>query len=288
MFQLVTAGISMGAVYAIVALSFVLLYNSAKALNFALGEFVMIGAFLVLTFESGLGLNPWLAAILGITVTGLLGVVFERFVYHPLRDRPALTFGIATVAIGIILQNAALIIWGPNPRGMRPLVGASTINIFNAVVTPQHLFIGAVTLLLLGVLYFLFFKTRLGRKLRATAQDQEMAQMMGVNVNVMLAGTFALASSLAGVAGWLLAPVIFVYPSMGVAVLLKAFVAVVIGGFGSIPGAVVGGVLYGLLEVLVAGYLSSAYRDVILFSILIAVLLVRPQGLFGETISEKL
>jgi len=112
--------------------------------------------------------------------------------------------------------------------------------------------------------------------------------MMGVSVNAMLAGTFALASVLAGTAGWLLAPVIFVYPSMGVAVLLKAFVAVVIGGFGSIPGAVVGGVLYGLLEVLVAGYLSSAYRDVILFSILIAVLLLRPQGLFGETISEKL
>ena len=278
----------MGAIYAIVALSFVLLYNSAKALNFALGEFVMVGAFLVLTFESILGLNPWLAAALGIAGTGLLGVVFERFVYHPLRDRPPLTFGIATVATGIILQNAALIIWGPDPKGMRPLVGARPIPIFNAVITPQHLFIGIVTLLLLGALYFLFFKTRPGRKMRATAQDQEMAQMMGVSVNAMLAGTFALASVLAGTAGWLLAPVIFVYPSMGVAVLLKAFVAVVIGGFGSIPGAVVGGVLYGLLEVLVAGYLSSAYRDVILFSILIAVLLLRPQGLFGETISEKL
>lgn len=287
MLQLLIAGLAMGAIYAIIALSFVLLYNSAQALNFALGEFVMIGAFVGLTFQKILGWNPWLSVLLTLIVMGLLGVLFELGVYHPLRNRSVLSFGIATVALQIIFKNGALLLWGPDPRGLRSVVGAKPIDIFGATVLPQHLFIAAVTILLLVLLYLLFFQTRVGRQMRATAQDKMMAQILGVKVNFVLMGTFALATMLAGLAGWLLAPVIFVFPDMGGSILLKAFVSVVIGGFGSIPGAVVGGLSFGVLEVLVASYLSSAYRDVISFGILILVLLVAPRGLFGEAIAEK-
>ena len=170
---------------------------------------------------------------------------------------------------------------------MRSLVGAGNINVFGAVISPQSLFIIFVTLVLLGCLYLLFFKTRLGRRIRATAQDKVVTQMLGVNTNFMLIGTFALATMLAGLGGWLLAPVIFVFPDMGGSILLKAFVATVIGGFGSIPGAVVGGLSFGVMEVLIASYISSTFRDVICYSILILVLLIAPRGLFGEAVAEK-
>jgi branched-chain amino acid transport system permease protein len=285
--QVVIAGLAMGAIYAIIALSFVLLYNSAQAMNFALGEFVMIGAFINLTFVKLLGFDPWLSVLLTLAAMALLGALFEYGVYHPLRNRSPLSFGIATVALQIIFKNGSLIIYGPDPRGMRSLVGAGNIDVFGAVISPQSLFIIFVTLLLLGCLYLLFFKTRVGRRMRATAQDKVVTQMLGVNTNFILIGTFALATMLAGLGGWLLAPVIFVFPDMGGSILLKAFVATVIGGFGSILGAVVGGLSFGVLEVLIASYISSTFRDVICYSILILVLLIVPRGLFGEAVAEK-
>lgn len=285
--QVLIAGIAMGAVYAIIALSFVLLYNSGQALNFALGEFVMIGAFIDITFYKILGLNPWLSILLTCIIMTAIGFLYEKSVFHPLRNRSPLNFAIATVGVGIFLKNLALIIWGADPRGMRPVLGATHFKVFGISISSQHVFIGLITILLLISLYLLFFRTRLGRKMRATAQNSTMAQMLGVNTNNILGGTFAVATLLAGLAGWLLAPVVFVYPEMGGSFLIKSFIAVVIGGFGSLQGAVAGGLLFGIVEVMVATYISSTYRDVFSFAVLLLVLLIAPQGLFGEAIAEK-
>lgn len=287
MIQILIAGLSMGVIYALAALSFLLIYNSVGALHFGLSEFVMLGTFFIFTLNKIVGLDPGAAVILGLVCSAVFGVIFERLVYQPLKGRHILVFAISTVAFGIMLKNAALIIWGADPRGMESIVGTATVQIFGGVISSQYLVIAGVAVILLVALYLLFFKTRLGRQMRATAQDAEMAQMMGINTGLNISVIFALASVLAAIAGWLLAPLIFVFPDMGRNIFLKGFVALVIGGFGNIPGAVVGGLLLGVLEVLLAGFVSSAYRDAMTFSILILVLIVMPRGLFGEAINER-
>jgi len=285
--QLVIAGVAMGAIYAIIALSFVLTYNAGQALNFAIGELLMIGAFIDVTFVNILGWNPWLSIMLTGIIMFFIGFIFERGVFHPIKNSNVLYFAIATSALAIALKNTALVIWGADPRGMKEALPRETYDLLGVTVSSQLLFICIVTVLLLIALYVLFYKTRLGRKMRATAQISNMAQMLGVKTDTILGGTFALSTLLAGVAGWLLGPVVFVYPTMGGSFMTKAFIAVVIGGFGSLPGAVVGGLFFGLTEVFVATYLSSTYKDVISFVILLLLLLVAPRGIFGEAVSEK-
>ena len=285
--KLVVAGIAMGSIYAIIALSFVLTYNAGGALNFAIGELMMVAAFLDVTFINILGWNPWLSVLVTGIIMIAIGFLFERGVFHPVKDVNVLYFAIASSALSIVLKNGALVIWGADPRGMEQALPRETYNIFGTTISSQLLFISGITVFMLVAFYILFFKTRLGRKMRATAQISSMAQLLGVNTNLILGGTFALATFFAGIAGWLLGPVIFVYPTMGGAFMTKAFIAVVIGGFGSLPGAVVGGLFFGLTEVFVATYLSSTYKDVISFGILLILLLVAPRGIFGEAIAEK-
>jgi len=285
--QLVIAGVAMGSIYAIIALSFVLTYNAGQALNFAIGELIMLGAFIDVTFVNVLGWNPWVSVIVTGVIMVIVGFVFERGIFHPIKNSNVLYFAIASSALSIVLKNGALVVWGADPRGMKEALPKETYDIFGVTISSQLLFISAITVVLLIAFYLLFFKTRLGRKMRATAQISSMAQMLGVNTDMILGGTFAVATLMAGLAGWLLGPVVFVYPTMGGAFMTKAFIAVVIGGFGSLPGAVVGGLFFGLTEVFVATYLSSTYKDVISFVILLILLLVAPRGIFGEAIAEK-
>lgn len=285
--QLLIAGIAMGAIYAVIALSFVLTYNAGQALNFAIGELMMIGAFIDVTLVNVLGWNPWLSVLITGGIMVVIGFIFEKGVFHPIKNSNVLYFAIASSALSILLKNGALVIWGADPRGMKEALPQETYEMLGITVSSQLLFICAITVFMLVAFYLLFFKTRLGRKMRATAQIPHMAQLLGVNTDLILGGTFALATVLAGLAGWLLGPVIFVYPTMGGAFMTKAFIAVVIGGFGSLPGAVVGGLFFGLTEVFVATYLSSTYKDVISFAILLLLLLVAPRGIFGEAVAEK-
>lgn len=285
--QLVIAGIAMGSIYAIIALSFVLTYNTGQALNFAVGELLMIGAFIDITFVNILGWNSGLSIFVTCLIMLAIGFLFERGVFHPIKNTNVLYFAIATSALSIALKNGALIIWGADPRGMKEALPKETYDLFGVTISSQHLFICLITVLMLVAFYLLLFKTRLGRKMRATAQINSMAQMLGVSTDLILGGTFALATLMAGLAGWLLGPVVFVYPTMGSSFMTKAFIAVVIGGFGSLPGAVVGGLFFGLTEVFVATYLSSTYKDVISFGILLLLLLVAPHGIFGEAVAEK-
>jgi branched-chain amino acid transport system permease protein len=287
MLELVVTGLAMGCIYALLALGFVLILNASGAINFAQGEMVMLGGFVVVWLVADLAL-PWYAVVLLASAAMVgLGVALERFAFRPLKGKPFVTVFISTIGVGIVLRNVALLVWGPTPRSLPALFQPDVIRWGGVVLSTQHLFIVGVTLALLLALQAFFVGTRTGVFMRAAAQDEEAARLLGVRTGRTMVLTFALSSLLAGLAGFLLAPVFFVYPDIGHLLILKLFIAVVIGGFGSVPGAILGGLFLGLIEVLAAAYVSSLYKDVIAFAVLMLFLFVKPDGLMGEAISEK-
>lgn len=287
MIQLIASGLAMGCIYGLVALSFVLVYNATGALNFAQGELVMLGAFIAVWLIGSQGLSYPTMIALTLIATAAIGLLYQRLVYYPLRDRPFLAFIIATIGVSIFLKNLALLLWGADPRRMPSLFTIEFISVGGASLTPENIFIIAVTLVTLALQYLLFFHTRLGRRLRATAQNREVARIMGISVNRMIALTFVLSTLIAGIAGVLVAPIFLVDLDMGVNLILKSFIAVVIGGFGSLPGAVLGGLIVGLLEIFLAVFVSSTYKDALAFTIFVLFLFAFPQGIFGERVAEK-
>jgi branched-chain amino acid transport system permease protein len=286
MAQVLASGLAMGCVYALVGLSFILIYNATHGLNFAHGEFVMLAGF-VLYSVAATGAPMWLAALLALGCMAAFGFLFQFLVYAPLRQRPFLAFVIATIGFGIFARNFALLVWGPNALKVDSVFATATVHVWGAALTPEHLFIiGATAVVLVGQ-YLLFFRTDLGRGLRAVAQNPEMAQLLGIRLNRMVAITFVLSAMLAGIAGVLVAPIFLLDTEMGGGIMLKAFIAIIIGGFGSIPGAVLGGLIVGLLEILVAVHISSTYKDAIAFAGFIGVLLVFPRGLLGGPVEDR-
>ncbi|MCL4371600.1 MAG: branched-chain amino acid ABC transporter permease [Chloroflexi bacterium] len=285
--QILVSGLAMGSIYGLVALGFVLLVNAADIINFAQGEFVMLGAFLVYTFAELWGLPFLVAVLLVVAVMALFGLVMERVAYRPLRNTNAVTIIISTLGISVFLQNVALRSWGSVPQYFGQPFGRQMIDLGAIRLVPQHLLILVVAALLVLLQHWFFHKTRIGKLMRATAQDKQTARLLGVNIGLMTALTFALASALGGLAGVLLAPTFYISVEMGVRVGIKAFVASIIGGWGSIPGAMIGGLVIGLVEVLAAAYVSSLYKDVFAFVVLILVLVVMPKGIFGEKVAQK-
>ncbi len=287
MIQEVFSGLSMGCIYALVGFGFVLVYNAVGAVYFAHGELVMWGGYFGLMATMWLGLPLWVAMIFSLVLMAGLGFVYNQVAYYPMRHRPPVTVIIASIGMSVLLRNGALAIWGPDPLKLHSFLGDEIIN-FSGVIVPRHqLLIYIVTAFIFVGQSFFFARTSVGRKLEATAQDQEMARLMGIKVNKMIILTFVLAACLASIAGFLMAPLWFLEPDVGMYIIVKAFIAVVIGGFGSVPGLVVGGLFLGVTEVLVASHVTSEYKDVISFLILIAVLMLMPQGFFGEKIAEK-
>lgn len=284
--QLGVAGLAIGMIYALVALGFVLIFNSVNVVNFAQGDFAMFPAFIVSFLLTSSGLPMWAAIVGTLVFAALFGLVFNRLVYFPLRKRSFVPVIIATIGVSVFLRNIALVLFGADPRRVAPLI-SGVVNIFGTRVNAQYLIIIGVTLVLLVGQYLVFDRTMLGKRLQATAQNREMAALMGINTGVMIAATFAYSSVLGGVAGILVAPLFGVTTVLGTVIALKAFAATVIGGFGSVPGAVLGAVFLGLVEIFGAAYVSTDYKDAFAFIILIAVLLVRPQGFFGEKIQQK-
>lgn len=286
-FQILISGLAMGSIYGLVALGFVLLVNAADIVNFAQGEFVMLGAFLVFTFADLWGI-PYLPAVaMVVVVMALFGMLMERLAYRPLRNTNTVTIIVATLGISVFLQNLALRSWGSVPEYFGQPFGRAMIELGGLRLVPQHLLILAATALLVVAQHWFFQKTRLGKLMRATAQDKETARLLGVNIAMTTALTFGMAAALGGVAGVLLAPTFYISVEMGVRVGIKAFVASIIGGWGSIPGAMVGGLVIGLVEVLAAAYISSLYKDLFAFLVLILMLIVMPRGIFGEKVSQK-
>jgi len=285
--QLLVNGVALGSVYSLVALGFIIVYSATSVVNFAAGQFVMLSAFFGVMTILNLKLAPALAYPLAIAGMAVFGVIFYVAIHLPLQKRPVVSVIIGTVAAGIVMQNAALLIWGPLPSRIPSLFGDANVSIGSSVVTVHALATIGITLVLIVLLYLLLYRTSAGRAMRAIAQDVEAARMMGLPVTLWLGFAWILAAVFSAFAGLLVAPMWFADVNMGDPIALKAFAATVIGGFGSVPGAIAGGLLVGLVEILGASYISSTYKDLLSFGFMILFLLVRPQGIFGERISER-
>lgn len=287
MIQEIVSGISIGCIYAMCGLGFVLIYNAVGAVNFAYGEMVMFGGYFGYLATSTFGLPLALGFVFSILAMSILGLFNNYFAYYPIKNRPIVTIIIASIGMSILLRNSALIGWGPDPLKIGSFMGSGVYD-FGSFVIPKHQILVFIITPMVFIGQFIFFsRTSIGRKLEATAQDQEAAKLMGIKVNHMIALTFILSGILASIAGFLVAPLWFIEPDIGLYLIVKAFIAIVIGGFGSIPGLIVAAIFLGITEVMVASHLTSEYKDVISFLILIIVLLVLPQGFFGEKIAEK-
>lgn len=288
MIQLLINGLAMGSIYALVALGVVVIANAVNVVNFAQGENVMLGAYVAATLTLTLHMPVLASYVVSILLLAIYGYVFQKLAYYPLRKKPFITVVVATIGVSMFLKNIARIIWGPQPLYFAgPFGEMATITIGNVAINPQNLLIIAITVLLVAFQYFFFAKTPLGRKMQATAQDQEAATLMGIKVSRMIALTFIYSSMLAAAAGVLLAPIFYVSADMGGNLGLKAFAASIIGGFGSVPGAIIGGLFLGVFEIFAAAYVSSLYKDAFAFIVLILILAFLPRGLFGEKISTK-
>ena len=284
-------GISLGSVYAIIALGYTMVYGIAKMLNFAHGDVIMVGAFVILTAITKAGLSPVVSVILGIIVCTVLGVVIEMVAYRPLRKASSnLAVLITAIGVSYLLQNLALLIFGADAKSFVTVINVPTLTLFDGRLTIKGITIVTILACIVIMLGLTFFvnKTKPGRAMQAVAEDRDAAQLRGVNVNATISLTFAIGSGLAAIAGLLLCSA---YPTLtpytGAMPGIKAFVAAVFGGIGSIPGAMVGGILLGVIEIFGRAYISSQVADAIVFAVLIIVLLVKPAGLFGKNIQEK-
>jgi branched-chain amino acid transport system permease protein len=265
----------------------VLLIRAAAVVNFGQGEFAMLGAYLLVIGVNLLHWPYWLTILLSIALTGAFGVVFAGATYWPLRHRGGLPVIISTIGASIFLENLVLVLYGPEAAQVDGLFDSPGIQLGPVFMDSQYLSIIVVATLLVALQYVVFEKTLLGKKLQATSQDKEMASLLGIPVATMILITFAYSAALGGIAGILVAPILFVSTGMAGLVALKAFAANIIGGYGSIPGAILGGLALGVVETLGAAYISVPYKDAFAFLMLLLFLLVRPQGLFGERIAEK-
>lgn len=285
--QLLFTGIGIGSIYALVALGFVLLIRSANVVNFAQGEFSMLGAYFMVILLTGFGLPYIVALVVAVILMAVFGVIFAAVTYWPLRTRGQVPVIISTIGATILLSNLILATYGPSPQVLPGLFDGVGFVVGNVFMDSQYLAIIVFTIVLVTVQYLVFEKTIIGKKLQATSQDREMASLLGIPVIAMIFGTFAYSAALGGLAGMLVAPILFVSVGIGPMIALKAFAANIIGGFGSIPGAIIGGLLIGVVETLGAAYISVPYKDAFAFLMLLTVLLISPQGIFGERIAEK-
>ncbi|MBP3737396.1 MAG: branched-chain amino acid ABC transporter permease [Lachnospiraceae bacterium] len=282
-------GLSLGSIYAIIALGYTMVYGIAKMLNFAHGDFIMVGGFAVFTAATTMGLHPVLAILIAMVVCTVIGVTTERIAYRPLRGAASpLAVLITAIGVSYFLQNVALLIFGANARSFTSVVPWKGVNVGGVQIQGVTIVTIITSILILTLLQLFVHHTKEGQAMLAVAQDRGAATLMGINVNRTITLTFAIGSALAAVAGALLCSA---YPQLtpytGAMPGIKAFVAAVLGGIGSIPGAMIGGLMLGVIEILSRTYISSQLSDAIVFGILIIVLLVRPAGILGHNIQEK-
>ena len=285
------SGLSLGSVYAIIALGYTMVYGISKMLNFAHGDVIMIGGYMSFVMTMYMGLNGWLALLVAMVICTLLGITIERLAYRPLRGTGSLAVLITAIGVSYFLLNIALLIWGANPKmftslfkGMKPIHAAGG----QLTITMESLFTIVANIVIMILLTLFVNKTKAGKAMRAVSEDNGAAQLMGINVNQSISLTFAIGSGLAAVAGVLMLsayPVLM--PTTGAMPGIKAFTAAVFGGIGSIPGAMIGGLILGIIEIFSRAYISTELSDAIVFACLIIVLLVKPTGLLGKKTAVK-
>ena len=284
------SGISLGSVYAIIALGYTMVYGIAKMLNFAHGDVIMVGAYICFFSVSSFNLPPAVGVVLAVLACTALGIVIERLAYKPLRQATSLAVLITAIGVSYFLQNGAQLLWTSNIKMFPSFFSASPIEFFGGelkITIAAIVTVAACVVIMLGLTWFTG-RTRMGKAMRACSEDKAAAQLMGINVNATISMTFAIGSALAAIAGVLFCSVYpTLTPTTGSMPGIKAFTAAVFGGIGSIPGALLGGVLLGVIEIFASAYISTQMSNAIVFAVLIVVLLVRPSGLLGKQVREK-
>ena len=288
--QQIINGISLGSIYALIALGYTMVYGIIKLINFAHSDVYMIGAYIGYFCMTSLRLGFVSSLLIAMVFCTLLGVAIEKIAYKPLRNATKIAVLITAIGVSLFLEYGTMFIVGPTVRSYPAMRGimVKTFKLANITITMQQVLIVGITVILMILLQFIVKKTRIGKAMRAVSLDQDAAMLMGVNVNTTISFTFALGSALAGAAG-ILVGVYYnsINPLMGTLPGLKAFIAAVFGGIGIIPGAMISGYVIGIIEVFVSGYGNSMYRDAVVFAILILVLIVKPTGLLGKNVREK-
>ena len=288
--QYLINGISIGAVYAIIALGYTMVYGIAKMLNFAHGDVIMVGAYISFCVTSYLGLPAVVSILAAMVVCTALGVLIEGLAYKPLRGTPSLAVLITAIGVSYFLQNAAQLIWGTAPKNFTSIVTFKPFSFADGklVITGEVIITIAVSVAIMVGLTIFTGRTKMGKSMRAVSENRDAAQLMGINVNRTISMTFAIGSALAAIAGVLLCSTVpTLQPTTGSMPGIRAFTAAVIGGVGSIPGAMLGGVLLGIIETFSKKYISTEFSDAIVFAVLIVILLVKPAGLMGKQVQEK-
>ncbi len=285
--QYTLSGLSTGAIYALIGIGFSIIYNATGIINFAQGEFVMLGGMLTLLFLETLQLPLWAAIPCAIAASTVGGLLFERLAIRPLRKPTPINLVIITIGGSILFRGLAMLAWGKDTHAIPPFSGDAPISISGATILPQHLWILGITLLIIAVNKFYFYHTISGKAMRACSYNRRAAGLVGIDVRRMVLFSFIISSAMGAVAGIIVAPLTMTAYDVGVMLGLKGFCAAIIGGMSSGVATVVGGLILGVLESLGAGLISSGYKDAIAFIILLLLLFLRPQGLFGKAESER-
>jgi len=283
--QFVISGLATGAIYALIGLSFAIIFNSTGIVNFAQGEFVMLGGVLAIFSMTALKLPIPVAILVAVTGTTVVGVVFERFAIRPLKNATPLALIIITIGASILIRGIVMLLWGKDTQVLPPFSGNMPLNFAGATLLPQHLWIFGVTLLVIAASRLFFHHTITGKAMRACSFNRRAANLVGISVGRMVLLSFVISSALGALAGVIIAPLTMTSYDVGIMLGLKGFCAAIMGGMGSGLGTVLGGLILGVLESLGAGLISSGYKDAIAFLVLLLILFIRPQGLFkkGET-----
>jgi len=285
--QYVFTGIAIGSIYALVALGFNIIFNATEIINFAQGEFLVVGALCMITLHNVFHVPMLLAFPLAVVGGTLVGVALERLAINPLKEASMISMIIVTIGASIFIKGVAMLIWGKDSFALPPFYGEEPIRVFGATILPQTLWILGLTALVLVCLNLFFQRTILGKAIRACSADRAAARLVGIEVPVMVFFSFVLSAALGAVAGVLVAPISLMEYDRGTLLALKGFGAAVLGGLGSMTGAIIAGFLLGLLESLGAGLLHSGYKDAIALVVLLLVLYLRPGGLFGSAGEER-
>jgi branched-chain amino acid transport system permease protein len=279
-------GIMLGSTYAIVALGLTLVYGILQIPNFAHGHMYMLGAYVCLFLMGVLGLGYWPALAAVAIIMAIAGIILERLCYTPLLNQPPMSSFISALGALIILENGVIALWGPQGKRI-PNPYPDIIDVFGITMSVQRLLVIGIAFLLIMLVQLFIKKTKVGSTIEAVAQNPEGANLVGINVKWVSSLTFAISTGLAALAACLVAPIFILSPSMGALLGMKAFVIVILGGLGSIPGAIVGGLILGLLEALGGGYISSSYKDVFGFGALVLIMAIKPRGLFGKEVQGR-